>query len=226
MAIEQVEQRFSRERRTWRIGLLASLLVHILLFIIFIRPAERLTPYAAAGPASGDPRAAPGGGGMRAMVLRPPVEIKIPPRPESPLVEPVPIEIPVEESMLAMNEIELPEPGEGTREGPEEGEGLPGGEGGGDAGNAMSGLRRLLPPAPRATIFVPMNRPANVRGREVTVWVFITQAGVVDSVRLDPPTPNGDYNEELIRAAREWVFEPAMRAGRSVATWFSYTWKL
>ena len=72
----------------------------------------------------------------------------------------------------------------------------------------------------------PLSRPASVRGREVTVWVFINQAGAVDSVRLDPATPDGNYNADLIREARQWVFEPAMRAGRAVATWFNYTWKL
>jgi hypothetical protein len=226
MAFEQVEQRFRREGRTWRIGLLVSLLLHVCLFIFFYKAPERLTPYAAAGPAAGDPLAAPGGGGMRSVVLQPPVEIQIPPRPESPIIEPVPIEVPLEESVLALNQIDLPDPGEGTREGPESGEGLPGGEGGGDAGNAMSGLRRLIPPVPRGVIMAPLSRPASVRGREVTVWVFISQAGAVDSVRLDPPTPDGRYNSELMREAREWVFEPAMRAGRAVATWFSYTWKL
>ena len=72
----------------------------------------------------------------------------------------------------------------------------------------------------------PLDRPASVRGREVTVWVFINQAGQVDSVRLDPATPDRGYNEKLTREARDWVFEPALRAGRAVATWYSYTWKL
>jgi hypothetical protein len=58
------------------------------------------------------------------------------------------------------------------------------------------------------------------------VWVFINQAGVVDSVRLEPPTPDGRYNADLIREARDWVFEPALQRGRPVAMWWSYTWKL
>jgi hypothetical protein len=65
-----------------------------------------------------------------------------------------------------------------------------------------------------------------VRGHEVTVWVFINQAGAVDSVRLEPPTPDGRYNADLIREARDWVFEPALQRGRPVAMWWSYTWKL
>jgi hypothetical protein len=226
MAVEHVEQRVRRERKLWRVGLLLSLLFHLSLLLLFQREPERLTPYAAAGPGSGDPTAAPGGGGMRAIVLRPPVEIPIPPRPETPVIEPVPVEVQLEEPILALNEIELRNPGEGRREGQEAGAGLPGGEGRGDRGNAMSGLRRLIPPTPRGVIMAPLNRPSTVRGKEVTVWVFITQAGAVDSVRLDPPTPDSRYNENLMREARDWVFEPAERAGRTVATWYSYTWKL
>jgi TonB family protein len=226
MAWEHVEQRQRRERRVWRVGLLVSLLLHLILLLVFQNRPERLTPYAAAGPGFGDPVAAPAGGGMRAIVLRPPVEIRVPPRPETPIIEPVEIEEKIEEPVLALSEVELPDPGEGTRKGPETGAGLPGGEGRGDRGNAMSGLRRLIPPTPRGVIMAPLDRPASVRGRKVTVWVFINQAGVVDSVRLDPPTPDEAYNRSLIREAREWVFEPAERAGKAVATWFSYTWKL
>jgi TonB family protein len=226
MAVEQVEHRVRRERNVWRTGLLVSLLFHLSLLLLFQNRPERLTPYAAAGPGIGDPVAAPGGGGMQAIVLRPPVEIQIPPRPETPIIQPVEVEETLEEPVLALNEIELPDPGEGTQEGPETGAGLPGGEGRGDRGNAMSGLRRLIPPTPRGVIMAPLNRPASVRGRRVTVWVFITQAGAVDSVRLDPPTPDEAYNQSLVREARDWVFEPAERAGKAVATWYSYTWKL
>ena len=72
----------------------------------------------------------------------------------------------------------------------------------------------------------PLKRPTSVRGREVGVWVFVNETGAVDSVRLDPATPSSEYNRELIREAKDWVFEPAMRAGRAVAHWFYYTWKL
>ncbi|UCF21518.1 MAG: hypothetical protein JSU87_09080 [Gemmatimonadota bacterium] len=225
MLAERIRERLRRERKVWRTALLLSLVFHLLLLVFSHRSAEQLTPYAAAGPASGDPVAAAGGGGMRAMLLREPVEITIPPRPEVPVIAPVEIER-EDQPELSFNQIELRQPGEGQREGAETGAGLPGGEGGGDAGNAASGLRRLIPPTPRGIIMAPLDRPSSVRGRDVTVWVFINQAGAVDSVRLDPPTPSGEYNTDLIREARQWVFEPAIRAGTAVATWWSYTWKL
>lgn len=227
MAVQRIGERLRRDRTVWRVGLLLSLLIHLILFVIFQKAGERFTAYAAAGPASGDPVAAPGGGGMRAVVLRPPVELTVPPPPEALVIEPVPVEVKLqEEPPLALSEIELPEPGEGKREGAQTGPGLPEGEGGGDAGNAMSGLRRLVPPTPRGVIMAPLARPAEVRGREVTVWVFVNAAGAVDSVRLEPPTPDRGYNDSLIRTALDWVFEPAERAGRPVPTWTKYTWKL
>ncbi len=225
MAAEWIGQRVRRERKVWRIALLLSVLIHLLIVLLSYSGAERLTPYAAAGPASGDDAAAPGGGGMRSIVLQQPQEITVPPRPKVPLIEPVDVDMP-DEPELSLNQVELRDPGEGLREGPESGAGLPGGEGEGDAGNAMSGRRRLIPPTPRGIIMAPLDRPSSVRGRDVTVWVFINQAGTVDSVRLEPATPDRSYNRSLIREARDWVFEPAMRAGRTVATWWSYTWKL
>lgn len=224
MARERTGERLRRERRIWRFALFLSVLLHLIAFLIFKTVQERPTPYAAAGPPSGDPNAAPGGGAMRAVTLRPPVEITVPPRPETPVIEPV--EVQLQEPQLAFNEIDLQDPGQSLREGPESGEGLPGGEGGGDAGDAMTGLRRLIPPTPRGVIMAPLERPTSVRGREVGVWVFVSEAGAVDSVRLDPATPSSEYNRELIREAKDWVFEPAMRAGRAVAHWFYYTWKL
>jgi len=223
MATEQIGQRMRRERGVWRLGLLISLLLHLIALLLSNQAAEHIGSLGAAGPRSGSPVAAPAGGGMRAILLAPPVEIRVPPRPELMEIEPVQIETPPE---LALNEIELRDPGEGREEGPESGAGLPGGEGGGDAGAAEEGLSRLIPPTPRGIIMAPLDRPSSVRGRDVTVWVFIDATGAVDSVRLEPPTPDGSYNDDLTREARGWVFEPARRGGRPVATWWSYTWKL
>ncbi|NIW38295.1 MAG: hypothetical protein GWN32_18030 [Gemmatimonadetes bacterium] len=155
---------------------------------------------------------------MESLVLPPRTEIWIPPRPEVSEVEPVEAEVAMPE--LAENWLDLRAALERVQSGAE------GGEGGGDAGTEMSGRNRNAPPTPRGIIMAPLERPSAVRGHEVTVWVFINRAGAVDSVRLDPPTPDGGYNEELIREARDWIFEPAMRAGRPVAIWWSYTWKL
>ena len=226
MAAEQVGQRLRRERSVWRNGILLSLLIHLLVFLIFRTQPERLLPYAAAGPAAGDPVAAPGGGSMRAVVVRPQTEIQIPKRPEAPVIKPVEVRLP-QEPLLSLSDLQQPDLGQGDQKGPDTGPGLPGGEGGGDAGNAMEGLRRLVPPAPRGAIMTPLaHRPQSLRGREVTVWVFVNSTGAVDSVRLEQPTSDKGFNQILIREAWDWVFEPAKRAGVAVAVWYSYTWKL
>jgi hypothetical protein len=103
-----------------------------------------------------------------------------------------------------------------------EGPGLENGAGRGDGGNAEDGLFRLQPATPRGMIIPPTNR--DLRGTEVQVWVFVNERGrvVADSTRLDPPTRDGGFNRRLIREASEWVFRPAVRQGKPVASWFPY----
>ena len=81
-------------------------------------------------------------------------------------------------------------------------------------------------PKPTQIVMPPMDLPASVRGRAVTVWVFVTEAGAVDSVRLEPPTPDRRYNESIISSARKWTFEPAHLDGQPVSAWFKLTWML
>jgi hypothetical protein len=71
-------------------------------------------------------------------------------------------------------------------------------------------------------IIPPSNR--TLRGTTVEVWVFVDEAGKVipDSTRLNPPTKDRGFNQRLIREAAEWVFRPAMQAGKPVASWFPY----
>src|SRR5690606_14388668 len=66
--------------------------------------------------------------------------------------------------------------------------GVPGGTGAGDGGTAAEGLFRVIPPAPKGLIMPPNNPPRKVRGREVDVWVFVTDQGRVvdDSTRVLP----------------------------------------
>ncbi len=216
MASELIGQRVRREREVWRLGLLLSVLLH-LIFVLLSNTIVEIG-LSAAGPARGSALAAPGEDAMVSVVLPPRTEIWIPPRPEVPLIEPVDVEVPFPE--MAENWVELRPPEERVDAG------VRGGEGSGNAGNAAEGENRLVAPTPRGIIMAPLDRPRSVRGHEVTVWVFINQAGAVDSVRLEPPTPDGGYNANLMREARDWVFEPARLHGRPVAMWWSYTWKL
>lgn len=216
MPSERIGQRIRREREVWRLGLLLSVLLHLIVLLLSNTIVE--IGLSAMGPARGSALAAPGEDAMVSVVLPPRSEIWIPPRPEVPLIEPVDVEVPFPE--MAENWVELRPPEERVDPG------VRGGEGSGNAGNSAEGEDRLVAPTPRGIIMAPLDRPRSVRGHEVTVWVFINQAGVVDSVRLEPPTPDGGYNANLMREARDWVFEPALLHGRPVAMWWSYTWKL
>jgi hypothetical protein len=216
------EERRTRERKVWRTAFAASVVFHVLLVLFWQSEALMISPFAAAGPRTGDMLAA--GGSMEAMQIRTPPPMPIIP-PEVPLPEinpPDPVdfepEIEVEHDIVA-DEIGTAQDSEGATEGP----GREDGEGGGDGGTAAEGLYRMSPPSPRGMIMPPSNR--SLRGREVEVWVFVDERGRVDpdSTRLRPPTADGDFNRRLIREAAQWVFEPARRGGTAVAAWFPYT---
>lgn len=217
---ESVTQRGRRERRAWAAGLLISLALHVVLLLLF-RDGAVGPSTAAAGPRAGSPQAAAGGAGLRAVVVRPPQPIVVPPRPEL-VVEAEPVEVEPRLETPNFSERSLAFAGEGREEGSETGPGRPGGEGAGDAGDADEGLLRLLPPE-AWHVLLPLGSPPEARGRDVTVHVFVTAAGTVDSVRLDPTTPSREYNQLLIRQAYQWRFEPARRGGRPVPVWFQYT---
>ncbi len=212
-----LEGRRTRDRKIWRNGLLASLLLHVLLFALWKYDGPLMSPFAAAGPRAGDNRAA--GGAMQSMAIRIP-----PPRPIVPPRIPLPTVTPVEpmdfEPQVEPNLVDVIGDRPGNTPGPP---GLEGGTGRGDGGTAEEGLFRLVPPSPRGMIMPPAND--NLKGREVEVWVFVDERGrvVADSTRLEPPTSDRDFNRRLIREAAQWVFEPARQGGKPVASWFPYT---
>lgn len=208
------EERRVAERKVWRRGIIASLVVHIGILGFFLRGTPE-SPFAAAGPRAGDNRAA--AGGMQTVNVRvPPPRPIIPPRIPLPMVADVePIEI-VQDVEIEVSSILGERPGD-------DGPGVEEGDGEGDGGTAAEGSFRMIPPSPRGMIIPPPNK--NVKGQEVQIWVWVNEAGRVvgDSTRLRPPTSDGDFNRRLLREASEWIFEPARRGGRAIAAWFPYT---
>ena len=208
-------ERRRQERRRWRMGLLVSVLFHVVLFFGWRGNVIPMSPFAAAGPKAGDNRAA--AGSLQALNLRTP-----PPVPIVPPLVPIAVEIEVEPFEFEET-VELdPASVLGEEPGLLEGPGLENGTGQGDGGNAEEGLFRLQPASPRGMIIPPTNR--SLRGTEVQVWVFVDERGrvVSDSTRLDPPTRDRGFNRRLIREAAEWVFRPAVQEGSPVASWFPY----
>ncbi|MFP4624631.1 MAG: hypothetical protein ACLFRX_10670 [Gemmatimonadota bacterium] len=214
-----------RYRWAWRWGLLLSLVVHALLFVVFDAVPLPPSPFSAAGPNREDSRAAPGSG-MQAVELQSPQS-------NPPQAEPVPEarEEALEPEPEPEPEMELPTvalmegllaPG---RRGPLDVPGLPDGVGAGAGGTEREGRFRVAPPRPRGLILPPGDRPDDVSGKEVEVWVYVSAAGrvVADSTRLNPPTGDRGFDRRLREHAAGWVFEAARRDGRPVAEWFRYT---
>ena len=178
---------------------------------------SRPTSSAAAGPRTGDDRAAPGA--LQAMNVRTPTTVpRVPPK------IPVPSDIQIQLDSIEIEVVQEFDPASvlGDQAGLDAPPGLPGGTGTGDGGNAETGRFRLEPASPRGMIIPPANR--ELRGTEIQVWVFVDEAGrvVADSTRLDPPTRDRDFNRRLVREASEWVFRPAQQDGKAVASWFPY----
>lgn len=216
--LEAAERR-RQDRPIWRTGLLLSLAFHLLIFLGWKGAVIPESPFSARGPRAGDYRAA--GGSMEAFNLSIPAS--------RPLIRPpAPLAVEVEVEPVVIESDPAPDPSSVLGEAPGRGTGTGSGDATGDGpgrgagGDADEGRYRLEPPTPRGMIIPPANK--NLKGTTVEVWVFVNEQGrvVPDSTRLNPPTKDRSFNERLIREASEWVFRPASREGRAVASWFPY----
>lgn len=208
-------------------GMVISVVAHTALFVTFSARPLPLLPFAAAGERMGDFRAA-SGGGLETIQLSTPTRVQDPP-PPIPTPTPEITEVSPPEPELSQEEIpaialgdEVAAPGS---EGPAEGPGLEEGDGQGDGGTESEGRFRAVPPRPKGMILPPSDRPAEVRGKEIEVWVYVTAAGrvVPDSTRLRPSTGDRGFDRRLREHAAGWVFEAARRDGEPVGEWFRYT---
>ncbi|HEX6068638.1 MAG TPA: hypothetical protein VFZ18_02410 [Longimicrobiaceae bacterium] len=224
-----------RWHRALGAGLFIAVVVHLVLFFSFRTTPIPTAPFTAAGPDRGDVRAAAGGGeGLTMIELR---------SPAAPVAEevptPVPVPAPVPEIVVepqdqpdpSLEEADIPvslpgvgESGSGGEAGSATGPGTATGTGQGGGGADESGDAGLIAPRPRGILIPPAGRPASARGKEITVWVFVTPTGRVltDSTRLEPPTSDGRYNNRLRQTVSDWVFEPARRAGQAVGAWYPF----
>lgn len=223
---EELERRWDR---IFRWALVASVLLHILIVILF-RQQEMLPEVetTAAGERAGDPEAAAGGGmemiEMRVATTPPVPEEAVEPVPV-PEPEPVPEPQPEEEQRRSSQPLgQQASAGEGR--GTETGPGTETGTGRGDGGTGEEGLNRgVTSPSPRGMILPPSDRPSRVRGMTVTVYVFVATNGnvVSDSTRIAPSTGDARFDRRLREDAAQWKFRPGTRDGAPIAAWFPYT---
>lgn len=218
--------------RTYRVGFVVSVILHILVIFLF-RTEITIPPldYAAAGEEAGDFNAA-AGGGMEMIAYQ---VVQPPPAPEE-VVEPVPVEPepepdvpppedPPEEPVREPSQTTGQTSAAGQGQGQDDGPGTDRGTGQGDAGTAEAGTGQVTAPTPRGLILPPSDRPGSVRGRTVTVYVFVNPVGTVvrDSTRLNPTSGDSRFDNRLKQQAAEWRFRPATLDGQPVAAWFPYT---
>ena len=225
---EDVRERRIGERRIWRAGLGASLVLHALLFLFGPRGLVPLPSADAAGPDTGDVRAADGTMAVIPLSSAPPAPIRRPALPVVTVQVTVPELNPADPTAeFAVDLPEIRDTGVGSTSGRDPGDlqgvGIPGGAGTGNAGTVLEGRARVIPPRPRGIILPPANE--ELRGRQIEIWVFVDERGdvVADSTRLEPPTPDATFNEHLAGEASRWSFDPARENGTPVAAWFPYT---
>jgi outer membrane biosynthesis protein TonB len=216
--------------RTFRRSLVAAVVLHVLVVWLFreVHPVPDLD-YSAAGEHADDARAA-AGGGMELITL---VEARAPePEPEPevaipvPVPEPVPVPVPPPEEPRpapAQQPGRTASAGEGR--GQDAGPGTEAGTSAGAGGTSESGAGSTSAPTPRGLILPPSDRPNSVRGKTVTVYVFVDVRGTVvrDSTRLNPTSGDSRFDNRLKQQAAEWRFRPATQAGQPVPSWFPYT---
>jgi len=227
----RTDQLHRRWKRTRRVALLASLALHVVAVLLFRQARPLPDPDYAAADETPGADGAPLGGGMQAVALSIETPASAMPEPE-PVVTP-----PVAEPVVRPR----PQPtgprppttdradgsgssggqGQGTGTGTGEGTGSGGGTGSGTGGDAGA----VTAPSPRGLILPPTDRPADVRGRTVTVHVFVNERGrvVPDSTRLSPSTGDRGFDNRLKQKAGEWSFRPATRGGVPIAAWFPFT---
>ncbi len=192
--------------------MLASALLHAFLLFAWVRPAPEFERAARPGV---DPDLPAGGGGLRALRVSMPRRIEIPPPPRPVLAVDMP-EIQVRETEIEVASELLPvgapapSPGRGVGIGAGD-EGAGGGEGDG-----------YVSPVPRSVV-PHWDPPSAVRGMEVTVRVFVDATGRPGLVELDPPTPDEDFNRDIMRQVRAWEYRPALRHGTPVDGWAEIT---
>lgn len=190
---------------------MASILFHLLVFVVSGRRPIPTLVSSSAGPNAHDIRAA--SGGMQA------IHFSVPPaRPLPVPAIPVPVDFDIEPLDLD------PEPdfdlaavlGDPGLPGP------PGleGDGAGNGGTGTEGGSVYVEPKARGLTMPPNHKNL----RQLTIWVFVDESGrvVADSIRLDPPTKDRKLNREILKRAARWRFVPASRNGQPVAAWTSY----
>ena len=208
-----------RQRRTLWVGLAISAFLHALILFGWRSSAVDLSGSLAAGPRSGDYRAAAGGGEMTAISIAPPrpIEVPAPPSTRPRLRDP---DVTVSQSQPRIVAASLSGPGNrGERTGP----GLPGAEGAGDGGSDRAGRDRDSDPTPRS-ITPRWDAPRELKGRRVTFRVAVDAAGEpTGEIDVQPRVAESEFMRKVRNDLLTMDYLPGRRDGRPVSGWVELT---
>lgn len=212
----------ARQRRALWVGFAVSAALHALLLFGWRTTSPQESGSLAAGPRSGDVRAAAGGGEMIALAIAPPrpIEVPAPPVSRPQLREPDVQVQPPERHVLTVS---FPGPVGGSPAKGEGAPGLPGADGAGDSGNDRHGRDRRTPVTPRS-IIPRWDAPRELKGQRVTLRVRVDARGEpTGEVEIRPRIADAGFERKLREDLLAMDFLPARQDGRPVADWAELT---
>lgn len=218
-AIAPSRRNSERQRRALWAGFAISAAIHALLLFGWRSSSQPVHGSLAAGPRSGDYRAAAGGGAMTAISIAPPrpIEVPAPPATRPRLRDP---QVDVRTSTPPIIAASLSGPGtEGDRSGP----GLPGATGAGDGGSDQRGGDRWSDPTPRS-ITPRWDPPRELKGHRVTFRVQVDASGEpTGEIEIQPRIAESAFMRRVRNDLLTMDYLPGRRDGRPVSGWAELT---
>lgn len=213
----------ARQRKALWVGFAISAAFHVLLLFGWQSVSPPASGSLAAGPRSGDYRAAAGGGGaMTALAIAPPRPIEVPAPPATrPQLQDPEVEMPEPERHIIAASLSGPagaEPADGRS-----GRGLPGATGAGAGGDHREGRDRRTFPTPRS--IVPRWDPPNeLKGQRVTFRVRVDEQGEpTGEIEVRPSIPETEFVRRVRNDLLTMDYLPGRQDGRPVTDWAELT---
>ncbi len=229
-----------RKQTRWQ-GWILSLLAHLLLLLVVLRPAldsdvdyQHRDGAGGAAPAGGGGGGAAGAGPARLQFVQispsaaAPAVAQVVPTIAPPVVLPPPATPPAQPHLPAAKAVqETPAPsgaaagasGTGSSGAPGAGAGSGGGIGSGEGTGKGSGVgagtgggaARDYPPTLKQFVLPPLPTPASVRGFTLTAWFDVDSTGKATLLKFTP-TPDRSYNDRVRETLLALRFRPGVRA--------------
>jgi len=209
-----------RQRRALWAGFALSAAVHALLLFGWRSASPTASGSLAAGPRTGDYRAAAGGGEMVAINIAPPRPIEVPAPPATtPRLRDPEVAVNEPEQQVIAASLAAPGGGQGSRSGP----GLSGAAGTGDGGTDRQGRDRRTFPTPRS-IIPRWNPPDELKGERVTFRVQVDETGEpTGEIEVQPKVRETAFMQKVRADLLNMDYLPGRRDGRPVSDWVELT---